>query len=214
MKTNEQNTKGSAPIAGAIEAVKAAEGLVKQSFCEVFDMNHKGGETLPRVHDVVIRVDRDETDGRITHVETQSYALRRDKPCQMPLEHAFKFLVDPAFVVKGPNGNRIMPVAKHDESKPLSALKDDELVVNIDELSDEALLRRVKVLPGSEGIAANATHAELVIWLKAWKKSLKAAGAGALEFAERLKAAGFDDMPPSMLEKLLPSSALVERASA
>lgn len=192
------------------DTLKKAEKKATQVFCDVLDMNQRGDK--PRVHDIIVKIDRDDK-GEILHYETVSYALYSQNATKVPLEHAFKFLVDAAFIVKGPNGHRIMPVAKHDESRPLASLREDELVVNIDELSDTALLRRVKVLPGSEGIAANATHGELVTWLKAWKRTLRGAGAGATEMAERLKAAGFDDIPPTMLEKLLPKSSLVERAS-
>jgi hypothetical protein len=166
----------------------------------VWDKNQRGEK--PRIHEVIVKA---YPDGR--EPDTMSYQLYSEeaKGCPMPMDHAMKFLTDPAFIVRHPNGNRIMPVEKLDLHRPLHTLAEDELVVKYDELSREALLRRVKVLPGSEDIRENAKHEELVAFMVRWRQSLKGKTEGERALAEKMGAAGFDGMNDEQLENMFPS---------
>lgn len=165
----------------------------------VWDKNQRGEKG--RIHDVIVKV---YPDGR--EPDTISYTLFSSEAqgCPMAMDHAMKFLTDPAFIVKNPNGARIMPVEKQDMSKPVQVLAEDEVVVKYEELSREALLRRVKVLPGSEEIAENAKHSELVAFMIGWRRSLKGKTEGEKELAEKMGAANLDGMSEKQLESMFP----------
>lgn len=151
---------------------------------QVFDSLQRGDK--PRRHDVITKFYPKDESGYQPEPETVSYDLFSDKPTLMPIAHAMKFLVDPGFRVLKPDGSRLMPVAKTDLSKPITNLKDDEIVVNYGELSKDALFRRVKVLPGSEDIAENAKHSDLVEFMVTWRKSLRGMTQGERVLAEKM----------------------------
>ena len=163
----------------------------------VFDMNQRGAE--PRLHDVITKMYEDGSDPDIV-----TYKLFSDsgKGCPMPQDHAYKFLCDPAFKVIGPNGNRLMPIAKFDPSKPLTELKEDEIVVKYVELSREALFRRVKLIPGSENVRQNATVEELAAFLVDWRKKLSGMTEGDRTLAEMMATGKVDSMDEAGLDKL------------
>jgi hypothetical protein len=123
----------------------------------------------------------------------------------MPMEHAMKFLSDAAFIVQAPSGNRIMPVAKLDLSKPIQVLAEDEIVVKYEELSKESLMRRVKVLPGSEDIKESAKLEELVAFMVNWRRRMRGMTDGDKVLAEKMAAAGQDAMTAEQLENMFPA---------
>lgn len=188
---------------------KASPAGKESKFWTVFDMNQRGDKA--RKHDVVTRVYK-ATDGSIANVDTQTYELWRDKPTRMPQEHALKFLCDPAFKVLKPDGVRVMPVPKPDPSKPLTQLEDDQLVVDISELSHEALVRRVMVLPGSEEMSVDAADADLVKFLTAYNRSRRGLSdheqmlAIMVEKGEMFR----EQLPPDLAEKLLGRSPVLD----
>lgn len=159
----------------------------KASPWKVWDSNQRGD--LPRVHDIITKL---YDDGRDPEMKSYKLFSSEEKPCEMPAEHAMKFLCDHAFVVHGPNGNRVMPVAKFDPSKPITQLKDDELIVKYSELSRESLLKRVKLTPGSEAIQMNAQPDELAAFLVTWRKSLAGLSEGDRALAEKIAANGLE----------------------
>lgn len=163
----------------------------------VWDKNQRGEKG--RIHDVIVKV---YSDGR--EPDTIAYTLfsSENQGCPMPMDHAMKFLTDPAYIVKHPSGTRLMPVEKQDMSKPVQVLAEDEIVVKYEELSREALLRRVKVLPGSEDVAENAKHSELVAFLVGWRRSLKGKTEGEKALAEKMGAAGLDGMSEKQLDSM------------
>lgn len=163
----------------------------------VFDMNQRGD--APRLHDVITKMYEDGSDPDIV-----TYKLFSDsgKGCPMPQDHAYKFLCDPAFKVMGPNGNRLMPIAKFDPSKPLTELKEDEIIVKYIELSREALFRRVKLIPGSENVRQNATVEELAAFLVDWRKKLSGMTDGDRTLAEMMASGKVDSMDEAGLDKL------------
>lgn len=163
----------------------------------VFDLNQRG--EVPRLHDVITKMYEDGSEPDIV-----TYKLFSDsgKGCSMPQDHAYKFLCDPAFKVIGPNGNRLMPIAKFDPSKPLTELKEDEIIVKYVELSREALFRRVKLIPGSENVRQNATVEELAAFLIDWRKKLSGMTEGDRTLAEMMATGKVDTMDEAGLDKL------------
>ncbi len=161
----------------------------------VFDLNQRGD--LPRRHDVITRMYKDGSPP-----ETVTYPLfsSSDKGTPMPMEHALKFLCDPAFKVVHPNGNRIMPIEKQDLSKPLKVLAVDEVVVKYHHLSRDHLYKLVKMQSGSEDVKPNATVDELAEFMVAWRKSLVSMTDGERHLAE-IMAQG--ELGGSMNEKQL-----------
>ena len=131
---------------------------------QVFDSLQRGDK--PRKHDVIVKLYPDGTP------DIKSYELWCDKACEMPMEHAMRFLIDGAFKVISPSGKRIMPVPKLDLSKPVTTLADDEIIVKYSELSDDALHRRVKILPGSEDIKEGERD-KLVAFMISYRLKLK-----------------------------------------
>lgn len=163
----------------------------KSRMFKVFDATQRGDKG--RKHDVIVKFyPKDKETGHQPEPETVTYELFSDKPCEMEMGHAMKFLVDPAFRVLDPGGTRVMTVGKTDISKPVTALKDDEIVVTYGELSRDALFRRVKVLPGSEEIRESAKHQDLVDFMVAWRQSLKGMTEGDRVLAEKMTAGGLD----------------------
>lgn len=179
----EQNTSG-APAA-------------KAPVYMVYDMNQRGD--VPRLHDVITKMYEDGSEPEIL-----TYRLYSDssKGCAMPQDHAYKFLCDPAFKVIGPNGNRLMPIAKFDPSKPLTELKEDEIVAKYNELSRESLFRRVKLLPGSEVVRQNATVEELAEFLVKWRQKLSGMTEGDRTLAEMMASGKVDTIDQDGLDKM------------
>lgn len=179
---------------------KDAEEKARARLYKVWDKNQRGEKA--RIHDVITKMYED---GR--EPDVMSYGLFSDqgKPCLMPMEHAMKFLSDAAFIVLSPTGTRLMPVEKIDMSKPIQVLAEDELVCKYDELSREALMRRVKVLPGSEDIKENAKVDELAAFMIAWRRRMKGMSQGEQAVAEKMAAAGQEAMTPAQLENMFPA---------
>lgn len=170
---------------------------------KVFDMTQRGEKG--RKHDVITKFYPKDENGFQPEPDTVTYELFSDKPTEMPMEHAMKFLVDQSFRVMSPAGARIMPVSKTDLSKPVTNLKDDELVVHYGELSKDALFRRVKILPGSEDIAESAKHSDLVDFMVAWRKAQKGMTQGERDLAEKMTTGTLDGgMTPEQLNSMFP----------
>jgi hypothetical protein len=180
---------------------------------EVFDMNQRGEK--PRKHDIIIKMNTDENGRIVGEPETTSYELRSDKGTKMTMEHAMKFLVDPAFKVVNPDGVRIPYVPKIDISKPVTHLGEDEVVVRYDELSLEALQRRVKVLPGSEVLPEDAKAEEYVAFLKKWRAGLKGMTEGDRTLAEMIAsgAVASEQMSPEMLDRMFGKPDMLKQAA-
>lgn len=164
----------------------------------VYDLNQRG--SVPRMHDVIVKWYED---GSEPDVVTYPLYSESNKGCPMPQDHAYKFLCDPAFKVIGPNGNRLMPVVKFDPSKPLTELKEDEIVVKYVELSRESLFRRVKMIPGSENMRQNATVEELSVFLVGWRKKLSGMTEGDRKLAEMIAAGKVEGMTEGELDNML-----------
>jgi hypothetical protein len=175
-------------------------GIMDAKKYQVFDTNQRG--TDPRKHDVITKLYED------AEPDIKTYALYSDKPCEMPMEHAMRFLVDGSFRVLSPTGKRIMPVAKLDVSKPISKLAEDEVVAKYDELSTEALYRRVKILPGSEGIE-EIDRDKMVAFMVTWRRQLQGMSSGERELATMMAQGQLDGaLSDSELETMFPKQKL------
>jgi hypothetical protein len=121
---------------------------------QVYDTTARAEQV--RTHEIVV--------GRHPNGEPmfKSYGLRSDKPTLMPVDHAMKFLVDKAFRVVGEDGNIITPIEKPEGERANIRLAPDEVIVKLSDLSSSALLKRAKMLPGSEKIGANSRDEEII----------------------------------------------------
>lgn len=149
----------------------------KKGMYQVFDLNQRGKDG--RKHDVITKF----YENGEHEAEVQTYELFADKPVAMPMEHAMRFLIDPAFKVVAPSGKRVPYVPKQDISKPITVLGEDEIVVKYEELSRDALFRRAKVLPGSEDIKENTPTKEMADFLTSWRKRMRGMSPGERELA-------------------------------
>lgn len=172
----------------------------KAAVYTVFDLNQRGDK--PRVHDVILRMYKD---GAPPDIHSYPLYSSSDKGCTMPMEHALKFLCDPAFKVIGPNGNRIMPIEKIDHSKPLKALAIDEVVVKYQYLSRDYLFKIVKMTSGSEDVKQNATAEELAAFMVKWRQSLTGMTEGERHVAEMIASGDLGGgMDEKQLETMFP----------
>ncbi len=94
----------------------------------------------------------------------QAYDLYSNKDCEMPLEDAYTFLIDKAFEVKGPGGEIIRPPSTKSAAGRIE-LDDDEVIANLEELTNDALLKRCKRYDGSGGIRINTRKDEKIAFL-------------------------------------------------
>lgn len=132
----------------------------KDDFATVFDLNavgKKDGKDVVRTHSVITARSGDV-------VDTKSYDLNAEKGTKMPLSHAMQFL-HPGFRVIGADGKVIKPVEKRERIVVPVQLKADELLACIDELSDEALFKRAKILPMSEYIDLDTDRDKMIAFI-------------------------------------------------
>jgi len=161
---------------------------------------------LPRRHEIITRMYPKVEGQQQIPPETITYELWRDKRVPMPMEHAMKFLKEKAFHVFGSDGRRIEPITQIDPSKPLSQLADHEVIANLNELSRDALFRRVKVIPGSEDISHNAKADELVAFLIDWKKRQRKMSQGEAALSEMMTSGQLGGgMTSDMLDTMFPA---------
>lgn len=128
----------------------------------VIDSNARPGEV--RSHEIIVQM----VEGQ--EPVTRFYNLRSDERTKMPMDHAMQFLRDKAFQVFDAAGNLIKPVPVTDRTDGKLVLGDDQVVAEYDELSREALWKRVKALPGSDKIGKASGNDTLIAFLKAAAK--------------------------------------------
>jgi len=127
-------------------------------------------------------------DGKATHEARsgKAYELSRDEPSFMPLEDAYSFLVDSAFEVRSaerkknedhdPNdpdskayiiteGDIITPVSNKKVDGGRVELDEDEVVAKLNELTQDAILKRCKRLSGSESLKKSTKKVDLITFL-------------------------------------------------
>jgi hypothetical protein len=97
-----------------------------------------------------------------------AYKLSASQKTFMPQEHAVVFLRSKSFVVFNEMGERVasMPEASAERAgvtRPV--LAPGEVIANLDELTDNALLARCKMRPGGERLKAKTARKKLIEFL-------------------------------------------------
>jgi len=95
----------------------------------------------------------------------RSYELTSHKPCEMPLEDAYTFLVDPVFQVKDSRGKVIKATSNKKVEGGRVILEDNEVIELLEELTKDALLKRCKAHQGSDFIKIATAKAEMMNFL-------------------------------------------------
>lgn len=120
-----------------------APEAVKQVLWSVADANatkkDDKGRSIPRYHSFL-------------DLDAPIALYGPDRPTPMPVHLASRFLIDPAFIVKNEHNQRVTPVTKA-VTRPSDGavlLQPGQIVVAFDELSTDALRKRVALLPGAD----------------------------------------------------------------
>jgi len=129
----------------------------------VFDTLARVG--VPRNHDIIVRT---YPDGR--EPDIKSYALSSEKGTEMPMDHALKFLVDPAFRVERPDGQVIQPPPKQSTTVGAQELALDQTIAEYGELTRVALYKRCKMAAGGEDITDASTVQDMIAFLIAGRR--------------------------------------------
>lgn len=121
--------------------------MADEEMWSVRDLNAK---TAPRTHDID---------------ETTRYTLEASKGTAMPRAHAMIFLRDPSFAVFDASGRRVTPLPKQEQAGTREvALDADQCIALYEELTDEALAKRVALRPGGHDLV-DAPRLEQVAFL-------------------------------------------------
>ena len=120
----------------------------------VQDTNCKPEET--RTHEIVV-------DGLI-----KAYPFKYGVELSMPEGNARKFMHDPAFIVKNPEGRRVKPaisITRGFDASGNLILADDECVARLEELSMESLLDRAAPMKDGEKLSLKSGKAAVIKFL-------------------------------------------------
>lgn len=108
----------------------------------------------PRTHTMIV-------DGAAT-----DYTFQRQQRLSMTPGEARKFLIDAAFDVRDGNNNRVRPLdATEKVTDKAVKLQPGQVVAGYDDLTKEALLRRVSHLIGGERFTAQSTRDDIIAFL-------------------------------------------------
>ncbi len=107
-----------------------------------------------------------------------SYELSAQSPCEMPLEDAYTFLIDPAFEVRDSRGRVIRPPSTKKVEGGRVSLAEDEVIAMIEELTKDALLKRCKRHEGSDDIKISTSKADMMDFLIAHARVAAEVGQG------------------------------------
>ena len=107
-----------------------------------------------------------------------NYELSSQKPCEMPLEDAYTFLVDPAFEVRNSKGKVIRPPSTKKVEGGRVMLEDDEVIADLEELTKDAMLKRCKRHEGSDNIKIATSKNDMMEFLIAHARNRDPAGQG------------------------------------
>lgn len=142
-------------VSKAADAPKAKPGVLY-----VRDSNAKPNKV--RQHRIITAMHTADDGETVVVDDYQLYNLSSSIKCEMPEAHALQFLKDESFIVTDSNGVRIKPVIKKDTDVGKIVLADDELIAKYDELTQESLYKRCKIIPGTDHIKKNTKKADLV----------------------------------------------------
>jgi len=110
----------------------------------------------------------------------RTYPITSDsnKPCEVPLEDAYTFLIDEAFEVRGPDGKVITPPSNKKPDSGRLVLEEDEVVARLEELTQESLIKRAKRFAGSEVIKKTTAKDDIISFILANKPEVNVAVTG------------------------------------
>ena len=110
-----------------------------------------------RIHEIVV-------DGRVREYEFKF----GETPTRMPFAHGMKFLHIPSFEVRHLDGTLIPPLPNFDEQGNSGAppvLRPSQVIAELDELSEESLVRRCNAISGGERMMVENGQDSLVRFL-------------------------------------------------
>lgn len=107
-----------------------------------------------------------------------NYELSSQQPCEMPLEDAYTFLVDPAFEVRDSRGRVIRPPSTKKVEGGRVMLEENEVIANLEELTKDAMLKRCKRFEGSDDIKIATSKDDMMSFLIAHARIKNESGQG------------------------------------
>lgn len=147
--------------APAARLVAEAPAPVEEALYTVVDELAK---VKPRTHEVWVT--RRRGDGRRERVPV-GFTMHPGEPLKIPKEAAIQFAKIPEFTVRTPSGAKIKPPSEKAGSDGKVKLLPGQVVANVDELTDDALLKRARLLPGGERLPRTPKRADLVDFVMA-----------------------------------------------
>lgn len=84
---------------------------------------------------------------------------------ELPFAHAAKFLIDDAFVVTDHDGHVYTPSPKRIKTSDVKALRPDQVIAELAELTDDALYIRAVKFPGGEVLNRATSRSDLIEFL-------------------------------------------------
>lgn len=125
-------------MSGTVIIPSRQDGETQKGMWRVRDQNARvvvGGKVVGRDHEILPGI---------------SYTLYFDQDTEMPEEHARRFLVDESFIVRAPDNTRLAPFSEQVKSRDLPPmLKPNQVIADLNELNQEALLNRALLKPGA-----------------------------------------------------------------
>lgn len=136
--------------------------VVKVKTLFVNDSNQKGLDA--RVHQVPTEIDP--ATKVVLAVKDVHLFGDPSKKLEMAEDDAMFFTKDPAFVVTDADGKRIQPVVVADPNASKIILGENDIIVQYEELTQEALFKRCKIQAGSGSITKKTPKASMIGFLK------------------------------------------------
>lgn len=162
----------------------------------VSDSNQKG--KVGREHDVITATNP--KTGEVIAVTTYRLFSDPAKKVEMPAAYAMVFTKDEAFVVTDKDGKRIQPVVVKDINVGRIILDENDIIVQYQELTQEALFARCAINSGSQDIKKNTKKDEMIAFLKT-ASGRKAQAIGVSKGSETV----VSEMPAGQLDNMLDS---------
>jgi hypothetical protein len=108
------------------------------------------------------------------------FSFTHGQPTEMPASVAMKFLKIPEFVVTGHDGKRVArtPDQPDEHSRKPFVLRDDQVVADLSELTEDALWRRCQQAQGGERLGRDAGRGRMTDFLVKARQTEQAARRG------------------------------------
>lgn len=116
-------------------------------------------KTKARPHQAFVPMVR--ADGRRIN-DLQTFVMEPGVPLPVPKVVALQFARVETFTVRNPHGAKVKPSAPKDMVDGRVKLDPGQIVAQVDELTDAALLKRAKALPGGDALPRSPKREDLV----------------------------------------------------